>query len=161
MINEKCAKSYCSEDISLIENYQEAIADKEKMWDIHHRRECDEEGRTLFTCKQLIDMNLYFKRPAEELIFVTRSMHSKIHREICEKRGKISGKIGGKKNGAINGKKNSIPILQLSKDGTFIKEWPSLVEASRQLRISHSHICSCCKGLRKSAGGFVWKYKLS
>ena len=51
MINEKKAKLYCSEDISLIENYQAAIADKEKMWDIHHRRECDDEGRTLFTQK--------------------------------------------------------------------------------------------------------------
>ena len=51
MISENYAKSYCSEEISLIENYQEAIADKEKMWDIHHRRECDENGRTLFTKK--------------------------------------------------------------------------------------------------------------
>ena len=51
MINEKCAKRYCSDDISLIENYQAAISDEEKMWDIHHRRECDSEGRTLFTKK--------------------------------------------------------------------------------------------------------------
>ena len=46
MINEKGAKRFCSEDISLIENYNEAISDEEKMWDIHHRRECDENGRT-------------------------------------------------------------------------------------------------------------------
>lgn len=159
MINEKSAKIYCSEDISLIENYNQAIADKEKMWDTHHRRECDDEGRTLFTHKQLKEMNLYFKRPASELIFVTRSMHSKIHREICEKRGKIGGKIGGKKNGAINGKKSSIPILQFSKDGKFIKEWQSLAEAGRQLGISQVNICSCCKGRLKHAGGFVWRYK--
>lgn len=76
-------------------------------------------------------MNLYFNRPASELIFVTRSMHMKIHRENMAN----SGKIGGKKTGAINGKKSaikrSIPILQFSKDGTFIKEWPSLNEAGR------------------------------
>ena len=81
MINEKCAKCYCSEDISLIENYQDAISDEEKMWDIHHRRECDENGKTLFTKKQLKDMNLYLNRPASELVFVTRSMHSKLHIE--------------------------------------------------------------------------------
>ena len=153
MINEKCAKSYCSENLSLIENYQDAISDQKKMWDIHHRRECDENGRMLFTKKQLIEMNLYFNRPASELIFVTRLMHSKLHRELCEK----CGKIGGKSLSRIE--KCSIPILQFTKDGTLIKEWPSLHEAERQLGIPQKNICHCLKGRRKSAGSFVWRYK--
>ena len=153
MIN-KLAKMYCSEDIALIENYHEAITDEEKMWDIHHRRECDSEGRTLFTKKQLIDMGLYFKRPASELMFVTRSLHLKLHREQRENVGKKYGAINGKK-GAI---KLSIPILQFAKDGTLIKEWPSACEAQRQLGISQSRICNCLKGRYKSAGGFVWRY---
>lgn len=147
MLNEYCAKRFCSEDISLIENYQEAIADQTKMWDTHHRRECDSEGKTLFTKKQLIDMNLYYNRPASELIFVTRSMHNKIHREMRYE--------GGKKN-AI---KSSIPIIQFSKDGILIKEWPSTNEAERRLGISQSSICHCLKGRRKLAGGFIWRYK--
>lgn len=151
MINENYAKRYCSEDISLIENYHQAIADKERMWDIHHRKECDEEGRTLFTGKQLIEINLYFNRPASELIFVTRSMHWKLHRELREKCCKIASNIGGKKN--------SIPILQFSKDGKFIKEWQSAQEARRQLGISQGNISACCKGKRKSASGYVWRYK--
>lgn len=163
MINEKCAKRFCSEDIFLIENYNKAIADNKKMWDTHHRRECDANGRTLFTRKQLIKMDLYYKRPASELIFVTRAIHKKLHREQMEKCGKIGGKIGGKKYGAINGKKGaiklSIPILQFAKNGNFIKEWPSLNEAGRQLGIACSNICHCLKGHCKSAGGFVWKYK--
>lgn len=142
MISEKCAKCYCSEDISLIENYNEAISDQTKMWDVHHRRECDENGRTLFTHKQLIEMNLYLNRPAAELVFVTRSMHCKLHREHHEKCGK----------------KRSIPILQLTKDGTFVNEWPSAKEAQRQLGVSHGNICSCLKGRRNHAGGFVWRY---
>lgn len=154
MINEYYAKRYCSDDISLIENYHEAISDEKKMWEIHHRRECDSEGRTLFTKKQLKEMNLYFKRPASELVFVTRSMHWKLHRELCEKRGKISGK----KTGAINGKKRSLPILQFSKDGTLIKEWPSASEAGRQLGICQSNICYCLNGRYKSAGGYIWRY---
>ena len=148
------AKRYCSEDISLIENYHEAKSDEEKMWEIHHRRECDSEGRTLFTKKQLKEMGLYFNRPASELIFVTRSMHWKLHRELRSN----GGKIWGKKTGAINGKKNSIPILQFTKSGEFMKEWPSAKEAYRQLGISPSPICQCCKGRCKSAGGFVWRY---
>ena len=158
MINEYMAKSYCSEDISLIENYQDAIADEKMTWDIHHRRECDENGRTLFTKKQLIEMGLYFNRLASELIFVTRSMHCKLHREMWENIGKNVGKIVGKKTGAINGKKRSIPILQFSKDGTLIKEWPSASEACRQLRISRSSICYCLNGRYKSAGGYIWRY---
>ena len=154
MINEINAKRFCSEDISLIENYNEAISDQTKTWDIHHRRECDENGRTLFTGKQLIEMGLYFKRPASELVFVTRSMHWKLHREMFENIGKNLGK----KYGKIGGKKKSIPILQFSKDGTFVNEWPSAGEAYRQLGIAPSHICHCLKGRLKSAGGFVWRY---
>ena len=155
MINERKAKLFCSEDIALIENYKQAIADQTKTWDIHHRRECDSNGRTLFTMKRLIEMNLYFKRPASELIFVTRSMHWKLHREQRENGGKIVGAINGKKS-AI---KHSIPIIQLTKDETLIKEWSSVREAGRQLGINH--ICDCLKGRYKSAGGFVWRYASS
>lgn len=157
MTNINNAKKYCSEDISLIENYHQAITDEENYWEIHHRRECDSEGRTLFTKKQLKETNLYYDRPASELIFVTRAMHWKIHKEIREKNCKAIGK----KNGAINGKKQSIPILQFSKDGTFIKEWSSLNEADRQLGIPQSSITACLRYGRKHAGGFVWKYKLN
>ena len=145
MINERCAKRFCSEDVSLIENYQDAIADEKRTWDIHHRRECDANGRTLFTRKQLIDMNLYLNRPAAELVFVTRSMHLKLHREMYSN----------------SRKKKSIPILQFTKDGELVKEWPSAQEAYRQLGISKGNICSCLKGRNKSAGGFVWRYARS
>ena len=157
MLNEYNAKRFCSDDISLIENYREAISDKEKMWDTHHRRESDENGRTLFTKKQLIEMGLYFNRPASELIFVTRSMHCKLHLEIHEKLGKILGKTCGGNEAAKE--KLSIPILQFAKDGELVKEWPSTYEAERQLGIFHSNICACLKGRYKSAGGFVWRYK--
>lgn len=82
MINERNVKLYCSQDISLIENYHQAVWDPYEKWEIHHRRECGENGKTLFTKKQLIEMKLYFKRPAKELIFVTRSTHWKIYREL-------------------------------------------------------------------------------
>ena len=142
MISAYQAKRYCSEEISLIENYQEAISDQTRTWEIHHRRECDENGRTLFTCKQLVEMNLYFNRPAEELIFVTKSMHMKLHKEMCSK----------------GGKKLSIPILQFTKDGELVKEWPSAYEAKRQLGIPQSSINACLRYGSKSAGSFVWRY---
>ena len=50
-------------------------------------------------------------------------------------------------------------ILQYSKSGEFIREWQSAAEVERELNINHSNIASCCKCKRKSAGGFVWRYK--
>lgn len=47
-------------------------------------------------------------------------------------------------------------VLQYSKDGEFIKEWESSMEVYRKLNINCRN---CCRGLTKSACGFVWKYK--
>ena len=35
-------KYFCCEDISLIENYKDAVEDKTQIWDCHHRREISE-----------------------------------------------------------------------------------------------------------------------
>lgn len=74
MINSK-AKIYCSEDVSLIENYDKAINDNTKMWVIHHKLEIELN----LTCFELKQQNLYYKRPANELIFLTMEEHKKIH----------------------------------------------------------------------------------
>ena len=50
-------------------------------------------------------------------------------------------------------------VLQFSKDGELIAEYSSIHEAERHTGLSASNICNCCKGNRKSAGGFIWKYK--
>ena len=50
-------------------------------------------------------------------------------------------------------------ILQYSKSGEFIREWQGALEVERVLGIDNSHINACCRGKRKSAGGFIWKYK--
>ena len=64
----------------------------------------------------------------------------------------------GTRNERITGRP-FIPILQYSKDGEFIKEWPSALEVKRVLGIHNTSIIQCCKGKYKSSGGFVWKYK--
>lgn len=48
-------------------------------------------------------------------------------------------------------------VLQYGLDGTFIKEWPNAHSAERALNISG--IGEVCKGKKKSAVGFLWKYK--
>ena len=54
--------------------------------------------------------------------------------------------------------KLSKKILQFTKSGEFIREWPSAYEAERELGIAQSSICRCCNEKLKSAGGYVWKY---
>ena len=52
---------------------------------------------------------------------------------------------------------HSKPINQYELDGTFIKTWKSAIEAGKQLDIDSSAIRKCCKGLKKSCGGYQWK----
>jgi hypothetical protein len=52
-----------------------------------------------------------------------------------------------------------IPILQFTKDMVFVKEFDSAKSASIELNIIRENIIQCCKNKRKSAGGYIWKYK--
>lgn len=49
------------------------------------------------------------------------------------------------------------PILQYDKNGNFIKEWKSTAEMTKELGIKEIHYV--LRGERKTAGGFIWKYK--
>ena len=53
----------------------------------------------------------------------------------------------------------SKPVLQYSMNGELIAEYLSINEAERQTGCNHGHIWDCCKGKRKSCGGYIWKYK--
>ena len=53
----------------------------------------------------------------------------------------------------------SKPVLQYSKDEELIAEYSSIHEAERQTGCKNQNICNCCKGERKSTGGYIWKYK--
>ena len=50
------------------------------------------------------------------------------------------------------------PVDQFTTDGQFVKRWPGAREAARELGIGSSHITKCCKGRKKTIGGFKWQY---
>lgn len=58
-------------------------------------------------------------------------------------------------------KLQSKPVLQYTKDGKFIKEFNSAVEAERFLNVKGGHVSSCCTGKRKTAYGYKWCFKIS
>ena len=213
MINEYYAKKFCCEDIGLIENYELAIADTTQTWHCHHRGEVLPCGR--FSPNDLKKFGLYYKRPAPELIFLTKAEHNRLHKSGVPLSEEHKKAISDSKKGvpkseatkkAMSEARKDVPlseehkkalsdslkgvplsedhkkaisdglkghsvseatkkaigealskkILQFTKSGEFIREWPSLSEAMRQTGIRN--ICRCCRGITKSAGGYIWRY---
>lgn len=82
----KCMFIYCiPEQIEQIENYEFAKKDNFQGWHIHHRLEThnsDGEKRLVnLSREELIALDMYYNRPANELIFLTASEHAKLHRK--------------------------------------------------------------------------------
>ena len=50
-------------------------------------------------------------------------------------------------------------VVQYTLDGTFVREWPSAMDAERNGGFSSVCICMCCKGKIKSHKGFIFLYK--
>jgi hypothetical protein len=56
--------------------------------------------------------------------------------------------------------KSSKAVSQYDLDGNFIETFPSAKRASEKIDgANRSYITQCCKGKRKSAGGFMWTYE--
>lgn len=51
------------------------------------------------------------------------------------------------------------PIQQITRDGEIVAEFWSMHEADRKLGITFKNISACVRGKRKTAGGYIWKYK--
>lgn len=51
------------------------------------------------------------------------------------------------------------PVLQISRDGITIAVYESIRAAMRATGVKDVHICACCKGRAKTAGGYIWKHK--
>lgn len=55
-----------------------------------------------------------------------------------------------------NRKSHNKPILQFSLDGEFIREWECANDVGKEVS---GHIYDCLKGSRKTAYGYIWKFK--
>lgn len=53
----------------------------------------------------------------------------------------------------------SKPVVQLTKDGILVNEYPSISEAARFMHCYSSVIGNCVRGIKKTAFGFLWEYK--
>jgi len=58
-----------------------------------------------------------------------------------------------------HGTKPQIPIIQYDLEGNIIFEHHSIMSASRETGVDDGNIVKVCKGFRKTAGGYKFKYK--
>lgn len=49
------------------------------------------------------------------------------------------------------------PVRQYALDGEFVREFGSAWETGRH-GFDPSHVKACCKGHRRTAGGYIWRY---
>jgi group I intron endonuclease len=55
---------------------------------------------------------------------------------------------------------DSKSVIQYDKNMNLISEFASIREAERKTNIDRSNITKCCKNKVKSAGGYIWRFKI-
>lgn len=76
--------------------------------------------------------------------------------EICN--GRYNSNYGTGK--WRSGEKHKIPVNQYSKEGVFIAQYPSALDAQKATGVSRCDISSCCHGRKgyEYPGGFIWRF---
>ena len=123
--NHKRLKMYCRDSLSKIENYEQAINDKEHKWVCHHRLELTINGEEALSSKDLKRMGMYFNRPYFELIFIKDTDHRKLHAQFVnnwrteETYNKISNKLKGHSISTDTRNKISNTVKQRWEEGVY------------------------------------------
>ena len=79
-----------------------------------------------------------------------------VTQKFVERKDTYNAALGG-----YNSKANSKRVLQYTKDGKFIREWPNMAEAaaaySKDEQASR-RISKVCRGIYKTTAGFQWRF---
>jgi group I intron endonuclease len=89
-----------------------------------------------------------------------KHIHTEEHKQYLRENiynSKLLSEEAKAKAKQINIERCSKKCYQYSLDNIFIKEYPSIAEATRQTGISN--IQAVCKGRRTKAGGYKWSYE--
>ena len=85
------------------------------------------------------------------------------HKHSDETKKKMSNAKKGKKLSPTHLKNNTLskykPILQFDINGNFIKEWLGASYVRDVLKYNQTNITAVCNGKRRTAHGYIWKYK--
>lgn len=135
MISEESLYAYCSEDVSKIENYEQAVKDNTQTWHCHHRAEILPCGT--YSRGDLIKHRLYYQRPAAELILLTRSEHHKLHRQANKvKRNGPYSEISRKR---MSLSRKGKPTWNKGKKGIYSKETCERMSSAASTRVGEKN----------------------
>lgn len=137
---------------------------------INHKDETPSNNiaNNLEWCTQKYNMNYndVIKRKFAPKLMKTEEEKKKNRSEYLEKTKKHRKEVLHKwylKNRKLKGTTNKKAVLQYTLDMEFVRECESATLAYNTImgknKDNGCHITSCCKGNRKSAYGYVWKYK--
>lgn len=130
------------------------------------------KGRKLSkeTCKKISISQLgktkiynkdFLEKASKRILMHSGSFKNHTHSE--ESKLKMSASQKGKKQSEETKLKRAKSlykaILQYDKQMNFIQEWSSIIEASEALNIRRNFISSVLTNVKKSAKGFIFKYK--
>lgn len=91
----------------------------------------------------------------------------------CRRRENLSEETLKRRSDGLRGRKfssehkrkigegNSKAVDMYSVDGKLLRSFKSIKDAESELGISHAHISQCCRGDRKTSGGYRWEYAQS
>lgn len=71
---------------------------------------------------------------------------------------KISKALKGKPKSPNHIKNISKPVAQYDKQGNYITQYNSIIEAAQSIKGWSENIGQCCRGKKKSSSGYIWKY---
>lgn len=138
--------------------------------EVNHKSEIPTENfaTNLEWCTHKYNMNYndVMKRKVAPKLMKTEEEKKKNRYEYLEKTKEHRKEVLHKwylKNRKLKGTTNKKAVLQYTLDMEFVREWESATLAYNTImgknKDNGCHITSCCKGNRKSAYGYVWKYK--
>lgn len=119
MICYRTVKRFCNDNIEEIENYAEAIADKESTWDCHHKMELHSDYKN--TLKEMKMMNLYYNRPANELVFLKHEDHISLHHKLKKVSDITKQRMSNNHKGMTGKKQSKETINKIRKALTGLK----------------------------------------
>ena len=136
MISKSSVKRCCKE-YEKIENYELAINDLDKTWEVHHRLEThtSEWNRrdVDITMQELKELGMYYSRPPEELIFLTTAEHNKLHHKGIMLTEETKRKISEARKGRFLGENSPMYGKDLSGDKNPMYGKKHSIETKRKM----------------------------
>ena len=169
-------KHYCNEELSNIENYEDAI-NSSKQYCIHHRLEIMPYSGKRVTPKYLISQGLYYNQPSDALVFLTISEHISLHKKGVSLSKEHRLKCGNGMKGKHHTLKSRCAISEYQKthdnSGRFnyrkdlpwnskrimnVETGEIFESISAATKIYHGCIKKAVNGEREKAAGYHWKF---